>query len=278
MSGQGRHPFLAQFSAAAEPVVQAVEPAFVLEQEEVAVEVLTPVAEAKKPAASKAEKPHYHGHRKRLRDRFLQAGPDAVSDYELLEMVLFPAKPQGDVKPLAKQLIARFGGFAGVMNAEVHELRKMDGVGDAAVGAIKVVRAAAEKLLQGEAAEKPVLQSWDAVLDYCRVAMAHRSVEEFRILFLNHRNMLLRDEVQQRGTVNHTPVYPREVVKRALEFGASALILLHNHPSGDASPSKADIDVTLKIQQACITVGIQLHDHVIIGGKEHFSLRAHGLI
>ena len=243
---------------------------------------LLPVAEAKKvpakPEDAKPKKPHFHGHRKRLRERFLEAGPGALAEYELLEMVLFPAKPQGDVKPLAKQLLARFGNFSGVMNASPQELSTMDGVGDAAIGAIKVVRAAAEKLLQSEASAQPVLQSWEALLNYCNVAMAHQKIEEFRLLFLNQRNALIRDEVQQRGTINHTPVYPREVVKRALELGASAVIMLHNHPSGDPMPSQADIDVTKQIIAACNTVGVKVHDHVVIGSNGHFSMRAHGLL
>ncbi len=227
---------------------------------------------------AKPPKPLFHGHRKRLRDRFLTAGPQAVADYELLEMILFPAKPQGDVKPLAKQLLLKFKDFPGVMNAEAKALMEVEGVGDAAVGAIKVVRAAAEKLLQAQAGERTVIDNWDALLDYCRVAMAHRKIEEFRLLFLNLRNQIIGEEIQQRGTVNHTPAYPREVVKRALEIGASALVLLHNHPSGDPQPSPDDIEITHKIVAACAGVGIRVHDHVVVGSDGHFSFRAHGLI
>ncbi len=230
------------------------------------------------PALKKAEKPHFHGHRKRLRERFLQAGPQALAEYELLEMVLFPAKPQGDVKPLAKQLLSTFGDFAGVMNAQPGALMAVDGVGEAAVGAIKVVRAAAEKLLLARAAERTVIHSWEALLDYCRVTMAHAPVEEFRLLFLNQKNELIGEEVQQRGTINHTPVYPREVVKRALELGATALVLLHNHPSGDPDPSQDDIDITRRIVDACAGVGVRVHDHVVIGTRGYFSFRAQGLI
>lgn len=235
----------------------------------------SPAQKAKKPAEPK---PHFHGHRKRLRDRFLQAGAGALADYELLEMILFPAKPQGDVKPLAKLLLSRFGDFAGVMNASPTSLMEVEGVGEAAVGAIKVVRAAAEKLLQSHAAERTIIHNWEALLDYCRIAMAHQKVEEFRLLFLNQKNELIGDEVQQRGTINHTPVYPREVVKRSLELGAAALVLLHNHPSGDPQPSQDDIDITVRIVSACAGVGVRVHDHVVIGTNGHFSFRAHGLI
>ena len=184
--------------------------------------------------------PHYHGHRERLRARFRDAGPDALSDYELLELVLFRAIPQRDVKPLAKELIATFGSFAEVVGAPRARLVAMKGLGEAAVNELKIVHAAAQRLAKGELRKRPVLSSWGNVLDYCRTAMAFSDKEEFRLLFLDKRNQLIADEVQQRGTVDHTPVYPREVVKRALELSATALILVHNHPSGDPTPSRAD--------------------------------------
>ncbi len=223
------------------------------------------------------ETPHYHGHRKRLRERFL-ANSDALPDYELLELLLFASHPRGDVKPLAKSLLKQFGSLRGVLTATPERLSEVASVGEATISALKVVEAAAQRLLRAEAAEKPVLQNWKALLDYCQAAMGHKPREEFRILFLNHKNRLLADEVQQTGTVNHTPVYPREVVKRALELSASAIILAHNHPSGDCTPSQADIDITRKIGEAATAVGIQLHDHLVIAADAHFSFRAHGML
>lgn len=178
-----------------------------------------------------ADRPDHLGHRQRLRERFLSGGATALADYELLELLLFPGKPRQDVKPLAKALIARFGSFAGVVTAEIGQLREIDGIGDSCIVAIKAVQAGIERVLREEIAEKPVLSSWQKLLDYCAAAMAHRQIEEFRLLFLDRRNALIADEVQQTGTVDHTPVYPREVVKRALELGATALIMVHNHPT-----------------------------------------------
>lgn len=221
---------------------------------------------------------HYLGHRQRLRSRFLQAGGEHLPDYELLEMLLFAAKPRGDVKPLAKRLLKAFGSFEAVLRAEPSELRKVEEVGDAAICCIKAVEIAAQRLVKAPTKERPILQSWNALLDYCKLAMGSKKIEEFRILFLNHKNALIADEVQQRGTVNHTPVYPREVVKRALELGASAIILAHNHPSGDVTPSKADIDMTKQVIQASGAVGIAVHDHLIISEAAHYSFKSHGLI
>ena len=196
-----------------------------------------------KPAAGAADaKPHYHGHRQRLRERLLQAGTDGVRDYELLELILFRAIPQRDVKPLAKMLIERFGSFAEAIAAPVERLREVKGLGDAAITEIKIVQAAAGEFARGQTRKRPALSSWSSVLDYCRTAQAFADKEQFRILFLDKRNQLIADEVQQTGTVDHTPVYPREVVKRALELSATAIILVHNHPSGDPTPSRADID------------------------------------
>ena len=224
------------------------------------------------------ENPHYLGHRQRLRQRFLQSGGDSLPDYELLELILFGAKPRGDVKPLAKRLLKAFGSFDAVIHADITELKRVEDVGDAVISCLKAVEVSAQRLVKAPAKERPVIQSWTALLDYCRLAMGHQKVEEFRILFLNHKNALLADEVQQRGTVNHTPVYPREVVKRALEIGASAIIIAHNHPSGDPTPSQADIDMTKKVIAAADAVNIPVHDHLIISGKEHYSFKAHGLI
>lgn len=191
-----------------------------------------------------AGKPHYLGHRERLRRRFREAGADALPDYELLELVLFRAAPRRDTKPLAKALIARFGTFAEALNAPEELLREIPGIGDAAITELKLVRAAALRLMRGEVLERPVLSSWSQVLDYCRASMGFASKEQFRILFLDKRNQIIADEVQQTGTVDHTPVYVREVVKRALELSATAIVLVHNHPSGDPTPSRADIEMT----------------------------------
>ena len=222
--------------------------------------------------------PHYHGHRERLRGRFRDAGADALSDYEMLELVLFRAIPQRDVKPLAKELIEIFGSYAEVLAAPRPRLEEVKGLGDSAITELKIVQAAASRMLKGEVKKRAVLSSWSSVLDYCRGAMAFDDKEQFRILFLDKRNQLIADEVQQKGTVDHTPVYPREVVKRALELGASSLILVHNHPSGDVSPSKSDIDVTKQISDAARPLGIEVHDHLIIGAKKHFSFRSKGIL
>lgn len=234
--------------------------------------------ERKDPGLRRGVKPHHTGHRKRLRERFLQVGPEALLDYEILEMILFPASPLGDVKPMAKSLISHFGSFGQVLHAPAIELQKVGGVNEAAVVAIKVAKAAAERLLKEEVADREVIKSWTQLLDYCRLHIGHNPHEEFHVLFLNHKLELMADERQQRGTVDHTPVYPREVVKRALEIGASSMILVHNHPSGDVNPSKADIDVTKQIIAAARPLGIEVHDHVIIGAKKHFSFKSKGIL
>ena len=222
--------------------------------------------------------PHYLGHRERLRQRFLQGGSDALHDYEMLELILFRAIPRGDVKPLAKELIDRFGGFAEVLSADSDDLLLVPGLGEAGVAALKSVREAALRLMRAELRERPLLTSWDRLIDYCTAHIAHNQVEEFHLLFLNRKNELIAHERQQRGTIDHTPVYPREVVKRALELAASALILVHNHPSGDPTPSKADIAVTRDIIKAAGPLGVTVHDHVIIGRGRHTSLRDLGLL
>jgi DNA repair protein RadC len=222
--------------------------------------------------------PHYYGHRARLRERFREAGADALSDYELLEAVLFRAQSRRDVKPLAKTLIATFGSFAEVISAPAARLREVKGLGDASITELKLVQAAASRLLRGEVKKRPVLSSWSAVLDYCRTAQAFADREQFRVLFLDKRNQLIADETQQVGTVDHTPVYPREVVKRALELSATALILVHNHPSGDPSPSRADIQMTQQIIAVASPLGISVHDHIIVGKEGHASLKGLKLI
>ncbi|HEY4141844.1 MAG TPA: DNA repair protein RadC [Pseudolabrys sp.] len=222
--------------------------------------------------------PHYHGHRERLRGRFREAGADAVSDYELLELVLFRAIPQRDVKPLAKALIAKFGSFAEVVAAAPARLAEIKGMGEAAITELKIVHAAASRLARGQLRKRPVLSSWSSVIDYCRTAMAYEDKEQFRLLFLDKRNQLIADEVQQVGTVDHTPVYPREVVKRALELSATALILVHNHPSGDPTPSRADIQMTQSIVDVAKPLGIVVHDHIIVGKEGHASFKGLKLI
>jgi DNA repair protein RadC len=222
--------------------------------------------------------PHYHGHRERLRARFRSAGSEAISDYELLELVLFRAIPQRDVKPLAKDLIAKFGSFAEVVGAPPARLAEVKGIGDAAITEIKLIHAAASRLARGQVKRRPVLSSWSSVLDYCRTAMAFADKEQFRILVLDKRNQLIADELQQTGTVDHTPVYPREVLKRALELSATALILVHNHPSGDPTPSRADIQMTQAIVDVAKPLGISVHDHIIVGKEGHTSLKGLRLI
>lgn len=226
----------------------------------------------------KAEKPLHSGHRKRLRERFLKGGAEALADYELLEMILFPAKPMGDVKPMAKMLLAKFKTFGGVLHATPEALQSVEGISEAAVVAIKVAKAASERLLREEFSDRPVMKNWEQLLDYCRIHIGHQTHEEFHVLFLDNKLQLIADERQQRGTVNHTPVYPREVVKRALELAASSMILVHNHPSGDVTPSKDDIDVTKQIITAAKSLGIEVHDHIIIGAKKHFSFKSKGVL
>lgn len=222
--------------------------------------------------------PHYTGHRDRLRDRFIKNGAAALQDYELLELILFTAIPRRDVKPLAKSLIARFGSLAAVFNAPFSDLVQVKGLNETSATAIKVIAAAATHLIRADVMNRPILNSWQRLLDYCHAAMAHAVREELRLLFLNKKNELIADEVQQTGTVDHTPAYPREIMKRALELGATALIMVHNHPSGDPKPSQDDIELTRTVIDAARPFGIVLHDHLIIARKSHFSFRNEGLI
>jgi DNA repair protein RadC len=221
---------------------------------------------------------HAAGHRERLRKRFSRAGVDGLQDYELLELLLFRSRARGDVKPLAKELLKRFGGVAEVLSAPVERLVEVNGMGEATALELKIVHAASVRLAQARVLDRPVISSWNELLSYCRAAMADEKTELFRILFLDRKNILIADEVQQRGTVDHTPVYPREVVKRALELSASALILVHNHPSGDPTPSRADIEMTNQIVKAAGALNIRVHDHLVIGRKSEASFKGLGLL
>lgn len=227
----------------------------------------------------KGRVPSYmRNHRKRLRDRFMQGGAAAVPDYELLELVLFRAIPRQDVKPLARKLIDTFGDFNRVVSASAKQLCQVEGIGDAVAVELKIVEAAAHRLARAKVMQRHVVSSWDALLDYCHTTMAHRETEQFRILFLDTKNVLIADEEQATGTLDHVPVYPREVVKRALELNAASLILVHNHPSGDPTPSPADIQMTHQIDAAAKALGVTVHDHLIIGKSCELSFRAKGLL
>lgn len=217
-------------------------------------------------------------HRQRLRDRFLQGGAAALPDYELLELVLFRAIPRQDVKPLARALLEVFGDFNGVLSAPTTRLQEVTGIGPAVITELKIVEAAAHRLAQSRVLNRPVISSWDALIGYCQTTLAHQDRETFRLLFLDRKNVLIADEAQARGTVDHVPVYPREVVKRALELNASALILIHNHPSGDPTPSDADIEMTRQVQAAADALGIVVHDHLVIGRSREISFRSQGLL
>jgi len=221
--------------------------------------------------------PGHAGHRERLRKRFLDSGPDSLPDYELLELALYGPILRKDTKPLAKKLIARFGDFAGVISASPIQLAA-EGLNDNVIATLKVIQAGAVRLGRQRVMAQPILSSWAALTEYLHSAMAREANEQFRLLFLDRKNRLIGDEVQQRGTVDHTPVYVREVVKRALELSATALILVHNHPSGDTTPSRADIEMTRDIAKALSPVGVTVHDHIIIGRGEPASLKAMGLL
>ncbi len=224
------------------------------------------------------QRPHYHGHRERLRQRFLRGGHDPMPDYELLELLLFNAIERIDVKPLAKRLLAEFGDLSGVVSASEHRLSKVDGTTDKVFFQLKIAEAMAQRMAKAKAFQRDVVSSWDALIAYCRTAMAHRDTEQFRVLYLDRKNKVIADEAQASGTVDHVPVYPREVAKRALELNASAIILVHNHPSGDTTPSAPDISMTEQIEAACQTIGVTVHDHVIIGRETDFSFRSNGLM
>ena len=218
------------------------------------------------------------GHRARLRARFLAGGADAIAEHELLEMVLFLALPRRDTTPIARSLLMRFGSYAGAISASVPDLLAVDGLGEAGAAALKIVQAAAQRLAKAEVLYRPVLNNWDRLMEYLQAVLAREKIEQFRVLFLDNRNRLLADEAQGSGTVNHTPVYPREVIKRALELHATAFILVHNHPSGDPSPSEEDIAMTKEVKQAGNALSILLHDHVIVGNGRWLSFRRAGLL
>jgi DNA repair protein RadC len=218
------------------------------------------------------------GHRERMREKLLTAGPDALLDYEMLEMVLFLALPRQDTKPIAKALLARFGSFAASIAAPANELAQVSGMGSAGIAALKTVQAAAIRLLRGELKDRDAIGTWDQLMGYLNATLAREPTEQFRVLYLNNRNHLIEDKLLGIGTVNHTPVYPREVVKRAMDLHATAMILVHNHPSGDPTPSRADIDMTREVRAAATALGIVLHDHVVIGNGAWVSMRKEGLL
>lgn len=227
---------------------------------------------------SPAPVPMHAGHRERLRERFLQGGETALADHELLELILFYAIPRKDTKPLAKILLQSFGSIGGVLSARADDLAAVGGLSENSAALLKVIHSAATRMGQKQLLKQPVLSNWEQLLAYCHVAMAHESNEQLRVLFLDKKNKLIADEIQQKGTVDHTPAYPREIIKRALNLGASAIILVHNHPSGDPSPSRADMQLTDTVAEAAQMIGIHLHDHVIIAKTAHYSFRAEGLI
>jgi len=233
---------------------------------------------ASEAEASAAKASPHAGHRERLRERFLKAGPEALADHEMIELLLFSAIPRKDTKPVAKQLIATFGSYEEVIAAPVERLRAVAGVSDIAATLIKAIEAAAVRLAKKQVHRKPVISSWSALLDYCKANIARAPVEQFRILLLDRKNRLIDDALMAEGTIDHTPVYPREIVKRALENGASSIILVHNHPSGDPTPSRADIDMTKAIATAAKPLGITVHDHLVIGRNGHASFRELGLL
>lgn len=226
----------------------------------------------------KKDEPHYKGHRQRLRERFLSGGADALQDYELLELLLFMAIPRRDVKPLAKTLLKTFGSLPALMSAEITDLTRIDGISENTATAIKATYAIATRMMKQDLEGKPILNSWTRLMDYCHATMAHEKKEHFRILFLNKKNELIADEIQNSGTVDHTPAYPREIMKRSLELGATAIILMHNHPSGDPKPSQADIDMTRQIMRAAEPFAITIHDHIIISRNGYKSLKNEGFI
>lgn len=231
-----------------------------------------------KASKTKTTASHQAGHRQRLRERFRTGGADAIPDYELLELLLFRAIPRRDTKPIAKDLIQKFGSFAEVINAPEERLQEVSGIGDSVITELKLVRAASLRLLKSNVVKRPEMRTWTDLIEYCQAAMAYETREQLRIIFMDKRNHIIADEVQQTGTVDHTPVYVREIVKRALELSATAIILLHNHPSGDPTPSRADIEMTKEVIKAAKNLGIIVHDHIIIGRKGHASLKGLELI
>lgn len=226
----------------------------------------------------KKDKPHYAGHRERLREKLLLRGEDSLADYELLELILMSALPRIDVKPLAKTLLTRFKNFAGVLNASPEELMAIKGIKETAAAAIKTIPAACSRLTKIEILDTPVFNTWSKIQDYCFLKLAHKKNERFHILFLNIKSHLIADEEHQHGTVNHTPVYPREILSRALALNASSLILVHNHPSGDSKPSEGDVHITQELRKILKMSDISIYDHLIIGRQGIYSFRRHGLL
>jgi DNA repair protein RadC len=235
-------------------------------------------AEAAGLSLEDASKAGLDGHRRRMRQKLMEAGPAAILDHELLEMVLYIAQPRGDTKATARAMLARFGSFADAITAPAVELKQINGLGEVSIAALRIVQAAATRLAAAGVRDMPLLNNWTRLEDYLTTVLAHERIEQFRVLFLDTKNRLIADEAQARGTVNHTPVYPREVVKRALELHATAIILVHNHPSGDPTPSRADIEMTAEVRQAATVLGIALHDHLIIGRGVTLSFRREGLL
>jgi len=225
-----------------------------------------------------SEKAHYTGHRQRLRERFSKAGADGLADYELIELLLFSALPRGDTKPLAKNLLKRFGSVGAVLAAEPRALAEVAGAGKAVAHSLKLAEAVSLRMLRDQLKDRPVIANWKALLDYCKASLAHQMNEQFHVMFLDNSNSLIADETQQKGTVNHVPLYPREVIKRALELNASAIILVHNHPSGDSTPSAADIEITEEVCEAGKKLGISVYDHLIISRNGHSSFKSMGLL
>lgn len=225
-----------------------------------------------------AARPGAAGHRARLRERLLTGGAEALADYEVLEYLLFSAQARGDTKPVAKELLKRFGSLAGVLEASPGALKQVKGVSDATVGALKITALAARRMARSEVRQKPVLGSWQALLDYLAIDMANLTVERVRVLYLNTRNQLILDDHVGDGSIDEAAIHPREVIRRGLDIGATALILVHNHPSGNPEPSRADIQITHRIAEAGRLLGIVVHDHVIVGREGHVSLRAKGLL
>ncbi len=236
------------------------------------------VARVKRPRAAKAEKPHYHDHRARLRQRFDDAGPGALSDYELLELMLFRTIPRQDTKPLAKALLTKFGDLPGVLAAPVQRIAEVKGAGPAVAQDLKIAQALLERAAKAPLTQRTVISSWSQLMNYCRMSMAHAPREQFRVLFLDVKNQLIADEVLNEGTVDHAPVYPREVARRALELSAANIILVHNHPSGDPKPSAVDIDITNQIVEAANAISVKVHDHLVIGRNGASSFKSLGLL
>jgi DNA repair protein RadC len=222
--------------------------------------------------------PHHHGHRDRLRARFIKSGSEQLADYEVLELLLFGVIPRKDTKPIAKALLAKFGTFGEVLAADIEALKTVPGIKDSAAALLKAVQASVQLALQTKVRDAHVISSWNDLIDYCTARMAYETIEQFRVIYLDRKNRLIADEAQQKGTVDHTPVYPREVIKRALALEASAVIMVHNHPSGDPTPSRADIEMTRKVKDAASAVGITLHDHIVVSRGGHISFRTQGLL